>query len=182
VQPQVSDHADSLAPGKAEQLTLAHQRHREIHGRAFDLGRPACHVAQEVDCKGHIHVARHHHRLAVVERLDFGELLRVGLDQIGKFQQQALTVDRTHLRPLARLEGLTGSRHRAVDIRCRTGRHRRKGLAAGRVNHLERLTTLGIEPFGANQHALRSRQKLAGSLTDELPLISFHSHVSWCCF
>ena len=99
-----ADDADRLAARVAEELVLAERRHRQLDRRALDLRRPAGAVAEEVHRRRHVDALRDDERLAVVERLDLGELLRVGLDQVGELEQPALAIDRPRRAPFARLE------------------------------------------------------------------------------
>ena len=66
---------------------------------ALDLGGPAGEVAQVRGGPAHVDVLREADRLAVVERLDLGELLRVGFDGEGERVHQALASGGGQLRP-----------------------------------------------------------------------------------
>ena len=91
------DDADRLAQRVGE------GRLEGVDGLAVNLGRPARVVAQDVDHHRHIDVARFEDRLAVVERLEFGEFVDVLLDQIGKLPDQASALAGRHLAPWAAL-------------------------------------------------------------------------------
>ena len=83
---------------------------------AFDLRRPARHVAEVIARAGYVDDARHETRLAVVDALDLGELGGIGIDQIGEFPQQRFTLRRQHVGPWALLERSARRSNRAIDI------------------------------------------------------------------
>ena len=63
-----------------------------------------------------VDVARHDHRLAVVDGLELGELIRVRFDQVGQPVQQPLPVDGLHSRPVAVLEGAARGGHGPIHV------------------------------------------------------------------
>ena len=130
-------HADRLAARVGEELVLAEPGQRRLHRRAFDLGGPAGAVAQEVHRRRHVHALRDDERLAVVDRLDLGELGRVGLEQIGQLQEPALAIDRACRAPLARLERGARRLHGEVHVGGAGRRHGGHHLAGGGVAHVE---------------------------------------------
>ena len=87
-------HADRLAARVAEHVGRADGQHA-----ALDLRRPAGEVAQVRDRAGHVHVLRQPDRLAVVERLELGQLLRVVFDRVGERVHQPLAPRRGHRSP-----------------------------------------------------------------------------------
>ncbi len=84
-------HADGLAAGVAVHVRRAHRQHA-----ALDLGRPASEVAQVPDRPGHVDVLGEPDRLAVVERLDLGDLLGALFDRVRQRVHQALAAGGGH--------------------------------------------------------------------------------------
>ena len=83
---------------------------------ALDLRRPAGEVAQVADRARDVDVLGEPDRLAVVERLDLGELLRVLLERVGERVHQPLAAGRGHRPPRARGERLACGGDGAVDV------------------------------------------------------------------
>ena len=57
-------------------------RHRDVDGVALDLGGPTCHVMEQVRGQWHVRSLGYRERLAVVQRLELGQLIDVLEDQI----------------------------------------------------------------------------------------------------
>ena len=161
-----ADDADRLAAGVAEELVLAEGRHRQLDRRALDLGRPAGAVAQEVHRRRHVHALRDDERLAVVQRLDLGELLRVRLQQIGQLEQPPLAVHRTRSAPLRRLERRARRPHGGIHVVGAGGRHRGEHLARGRVADVHPRAGPRVAPLAANQHLAGRAEKRPGCVAD----------------
>jgi hypothetical protein len=67
----------------------AHLRigHGDGDGVAFDLGCPACHVVEQIRSQGYVGSPRHSNGLAVVERFQLREFLKILENQIADFPQ-----------------------------------------------------------------------------------------------
>ena len=146
-------HADGLAAGVAVHVGRGHRQHR-----ALDLGRPAREVAQVRDRAGDVDVAREVDRLAVVERLDLGELLRVVFDGLREGEHDPLATARGHARP-----GTVGERgarggQRAGDVRGAGVRDLRDLPPGRRVERRERTAVGGRGALRADQQAVRDRR------------------------
>ena len=101
----------------------------------------------------HVHLARDRHRLAVVEGLDLGELVGVGLDQVGELVHQERAAGGWELRPRPlerRGRGLDG----AVHVLDPSVRHLRDRVARRRVDRLEGPPLGGLHPIAADQQAV----------------------------
>jgi hypothetical protein len=156
-----ADHAHRLAAGEAEELPVAHQRHRQLHRAAFDLGGPAGHVADEVDGQGHVHVARHGHRLAVVDGFQLGEFLGVGFQQVGQRAAGAPGPPGGGA-AIRRFEGLAGGGHgRSMSAASPAGTRQKASPLAGSMTG--RVAPEGLHPLAADQHAAGRARKAAVS-------------------
>src|SRR4028119_1003575 len=82
----------------------------------MDLVGPAGVIAERLDGARDVDVARFEDRLAVVERLEQGELVDVGFDGIGPPREGAATPAGGAAGPAA-VEGARGGLHRPVDVR-----------------------------------------------------------------
>ena len=133
---------------------------------ALDLGRPAGEVAEVVDGGGDVALGGRQ-RLAVVERLELGELVAVCLDQLGQAPDQGGALRRVDLRP-GSLERLARRRGGAIDVLGARLRHLADRLARGGVDRGEGAPVGGLEPLLADQQAPgpRSRKARAGSERD----------------
>ena len=103
---------------------------------------------------GHVHRAGEGDRLAVVERLELGELAGVLVDEVGELVHQLLAPGRGHLAPrpferrLRRLD-------RTVDV-LRAGPGDLADHVARRgIDGLERLAGGGLDPLLADQELVR---------------------------
>ncbi len=113
----------------ADRLAYACSEHvagRDRHRLALDLGRPAGVVAQVGDRGGDVALGRRQ-RLAVVERLELGELVAVGLDQLRERVDQPGALRRR--RPCAAAPRTPPAPRRRRDRRPRRRRGRRRRSA-----------------------------------------------------
>ncbi|MNQ39745.1 hypothetical protein D3C85_533740 [compost metagenome] len=157
-----ADHAHRLAADVAVEFVVGHQRHRHVDGAALDLGRPAGHVAQEVDGQLHVHHLGHGGTLAIVQAFQLRQQLGVALHQVGEFPQQVLPLPGAGAGPGRIVERLAGGKYGAVDIfRCGPWHHAQH-FAGGRVVQGHGLAVGGLDPFGANQHARGALDKGGG--------------------
>ena len=132
---------------------------------ALDLGRPAGHVAEIAGNQRDIDVLGNDDRFAIVERFDFSQRPGVLFNQIGQPEQQTLPLIGPHFGPGRRLEGLTRSAYRAIDIAFGCRRHAAEQAFIRRIGHFQRLAGTGRDPLAADQHGmLAARQKIGGSL------------------
>ncbi|MNN24312.1 hypothetical protein D3C81_1377420 [compost metagenome] len=144
------------------EVVIRHQRHRNIDGRTFDLGRPAGHVAEEVDAQLHVHHPRHGGALAVVQAFQLGQDIGVALHQIGQLQQQVLPFARAGTAPGGVVEGLAGGAYGAVDVGRGAGGHLAQHLAGGGVAQVHQGAIAGGNPVGADEHLRGALQEGAG--------------------
>src|SRR5262249_793537 len=129
--------ADRLAEGVAEEVAA------DRYGAALDLVGPAGVVAKGVDDTLDV-AARVADGLAAVERLQFGQFLRVLLDEVGEDEHEAPGVGGVHLRPGAALEGLAGGLDGAIDVLGGAFAHLGDDLAGGGVVGVEGLALDGV--------------------------------------
>src|SRR5690606_36808457 len=102
------DDADRLAAGVRLERAAAAAADRDVDRRAFDLRRPARHVAEIVAAAWDVDDARHDLRLAVVDALELGELVRMTVYQVGELPDQRLALRRQELAPRAAVERAPG--------------------------------------------------------------------------
>jgi hypothetical protein len=143
-----ADHAEWVAPDEAG------VRRRVLPaGAALQGAGGACEEAHVVDAERDL-LAGDGDRLADIEGLELGELLGVGLEPVGKLEQQLgpLTGSRrgpTVEGPICRGDGL-------VDVDRRAHRHGRDLLPVGRVEHGFGLAVGGRDLFACDVHQLES--------------------------
>src|SRR4028118_1748617 len=128
----------------------------------MDLVGPAGVIAERLDGARDVDVARFEDRLAVVERLEQGELVDVGFDGIGQPPEEAAALAGGGAGPDA-VEGGPGGLHRPVDVR----RARRGGLAggaagAGALGRAGAGATAGALPPAAAEAASRRVSSVPG--------------------
>ncbi len=104
------------------------------------------------------------YRLALVERLELGELVDVLLDEVGHLPQQPRPLRRHHVAPGSGLEGAPRRRDCAIDVDRIAGRHLPQHCAGGGVQSLERAAGSGFDPAAVDEHPPRSlRQEAPGA-------------------
>ena len=115
-----------------------------------------------------VDVAREPDRLAVVERLDLRELLRVRFERVGQRPHQPLAPGRADRRPGALGEGRARGRDGAIDVLRAGLRHARDLTAGGGVERRERAPVGGRGSLGADQEALGSGDERARGVSERL--------------
>ena len=136
---------------------------------SFDLGRPACHVPEEIHGQRYISHPRNDDGLPVVERLKLGELLKVCFDQVGQLPNEPSALRSGHPPPGPALESVARGFHRSVNVFLLAFSHLRQDFPAGWVKGGEGLSRGGLDPFATDQH-------LAGLCDKTLhPLINLNS-------
>ena len=110
------DHAERLAQRVGVEVGARHVGHRDVDRVALDLGGPAGHVVEQVGGQRHVSRLRHGERLAVVQRLELGELVGVLEDQVADPPDDPAALGRGHPAPRAVLERPARRPHRAVDV------------------------------------------------------------------
>jgi hypothetical protein len=118
--------------------------------RAVDLGRPAGHVPQDLVRTRQVDIARVADRLAVVERLEFGNLIGVAFEKIGELPNQLAAILRRGLRLGAGLEGAQWGFDGFVDIGCIGLGHSGNHLTGRWVEHVEPLARSGVLPIAVD--------------------------------
>ncbi len=91
---------------------------------------------EQVGRQRHVRGPRDGERLAVVQRLELGQLIGVLEDQVPDPPDEAAALRRGHRAPRA-LEGLAGRPYRTVDVLDVTLGDPGEGLAGRRVGRLE---------------------------------------------
>ena len=151
----LADHADRLAQRIGVPVAGAGNR----NGLALQARRPSSHVAEHVDRAADVVAARIGHRLAIVERLEFGELVSVLLEQVAEVPDELRAVGGRDARPRSGLERLPRRVHREVDIGLVARRDVGDDLLRRRIFDLEGLAALGLDPFAVDQHVMLLGQK-----------------------
>jgi hypothetical protein len=121
---------------------------------------------------GHAHVAAGGRQaLAVVERLELGELLGVLVDHVADAPQQVRALARRHPRPRgAGLEGVAGGDDGAVGVDRGGLRDLDEDFLGGRVDGREGLAVLGVDPLAVDQQLL-GRGEEVGDGGEELRVL-----------
>lgn len=145
-------HADGFAEGEAGEFAIREIGDRKVLRGAFDLGRPTGHVAQHMGRVANVDAHRVAQKPARTQRLDLGDFLAVGLEQIGKLQHRRLPLVRAH-RPPRPGECLAGGNHRSIDIARGRFRRARKFRAARWVD--QRIGVLGSDALAADENPVR---------------------------
>ena len=152
--------ADRLALRVGVELNARRAVNGGLEGRAFDLGRPAGHVAEVITGTGDIDHGRHELGLAVVDALELRQLVHVLLNQIRQLPQQRLPVGGQHVSPGTRFERLARGGHGAIDVHG-VGIGDLGDLAPGcRVDHGDALPGVRLHPFAADEQAGGALEKL----------------------
>ena len=141
--------------GLAQRVRKILTRHGQRNRRAGQLGRPAGHVTEHVDGERNVGHPGNPDGLAIIERLEFGELFEVGFDQIGQFPKKSAALSRPDLRPRAVVKRPPRSSDRKIDVLA-------VGLGdfcdhhpGGRVIDRECLVRYGIDELAVD-HEFRS--------------------------
>ncbi len=116
---------------------------RVVEVRAFDRDhrvaprqRQPGEVAEEIRQPGELR-ARLVDGAAVVERLEFVELIEIGLERVGKLVHEPGAGAHVHAAPFLAFEGRARAFHGAVDIGGGRVRDLRDHLAGGGIAHVE---------------------------------------------
>jgi len=155
-----ADDADCLAPRHGRVLDAGREGDRHVERGAFDLRRPAGHVADPLRIRADLEHAREHQQLAVVQRFEARELLAVLLDQVGQAQHQQLTLRRQHVLPFGGFEGGAGRTYGGVDVLGLCVGHAGDLLAGARVVDGQRLARACLDPLAADEHLAADRPEL----------------------
>ncbi len=143
-----ADHADRLLQRVGEDLA----GQRVLDGLAVDCGGLACVIAQHAERAQPV-AAGAADRRAHVERVELGQFLEIGFDQLGELEQHVLPLERLHLAPRP-FEGAPRRRNRAVDVLGVALGDGREQFTGGGVVGFEFLAGGGVDPFAVDQHLL----------------------------
>ena len=158
----LADDPDRFADGV--DVPIACRRDRNL--LAVEPRCPSRHVAEHLDRAADIVAPSVGHRLAIVERFQFGQLVGMTFEQVGQRPDEALSCGGRDPGPGSGLEGAARGGDRKIDIRLIPGRDvgddffgrgilDRKGLAAARVN-----------PFAIDQHLMFLGQERGRGCTE----------------
>ena len=110
----------------------------------------------------HVRGARDPERLAVVDRLDRGQLVGVLEDQIADPPDQPPAFSRGQTAPVGILERVPSGRDGDVDVLCITGWDVVDHFTQSGVVHLEGSAVTGLDPLAVDQHPLGLPEKMRG--------------------
>ncbi len=167
--------ADRLASRVTEDPRVARR-----DGRALDLGRPARVVLEVGDAVGHVDPLGELQRLAVVERLELGQLLLdVACDELGERLDPPAALGGGQLAPRrADLERAPRGRHRRVDV-VGAGKRDLRGDGAGRgVVRRERPAVGGRAPLAVDEQAVLAGEERPRRLGEPLVCRGVYGHRS----
>ncbi|MNC59445.1 hypothetical protein D3C75_1092550 [compost metagenome] len=123
-----------------------------------------------------------HHRLAHVQRVQQGQLLAMGHDQLGQAQQHFLALARRHARPGALLEGSTGAGDSQVDLGMAAGGNLCHYVVGGGVDGCEGGAILCVDGFAVDQ-CMGRKVEVRGALLPEFESVHLYSRrPSWRSF
>ena len=83
---------------------------------AFQLGRPARHIVEDVGRQRHVGDARDGEGLAIVQAFQLRQLVEMFQDQIADLVHDAAARRRRHAAPRSIVQRIAGGAHRFVDI------------------------------------------------------------------
>jgi ParB family chromosome partitioning protein len=133
----LADDADRLAQRVGVEVGARHVRHRDVDRVALDLGGPAGHVVEQVRRQRHVGGERDADRLAVVERLQLGELLGILENEVADLPDEPASFRGCHAAPRAAVECLAGGADGAVDVFGVSLGYVGEGFPGSRVRGLE---------------------------------------------
>ena len=145
------DHADRLAQRVGVEVGARHVRHRDVNRVALDLGGPARHVVEQVGGQRHIGRLGDSEWLAVVQRLQLGELVGVLQDEVADPPDDAAPLGRGHPAPRPLLERLARGPDSPVDVLGAALGDPGERLPGGGVGRLERLARRRIGPLPVDE-------------------------------
>ena len=147
----LADDADRLAQRERVKLAAGRVGHADGNGVAFDLGRPAGHVMEQVGGERHVRHARDRARFAVIQRFDFGEFIRVFEDEVADAPDEFAAFAGRHATPRAGFESAASGGNGALDIFLvafgRSGEDR--GIRG--IEDIKSLAGCGRNPFAVDQ-------------------------------
>ena len=134
--------------------------HGDRNRIAFDLRRPARHIAKQIDGQRHIGGPRDGERLAVVEALQISEFFGVRFQQIGELPDEASAFGCGHPPPGTVVEGFARGLHGLFNIFTIAFRHLRQNFTGGGIVGGKSLAGNGVYPIAVDQHFARLFDKL----------------------
>src|SRR5690606_23038240 len=117
---------------------------------ALDLVGPSRIIAEALDGVAQVDAPCLAQRLAVVQRLEAGEGVRITFDEIGDTVENAASFAARHRRPGLRFQRAPGRGDSEVDIRVSRFGNPREDLARRGIIGLERPSIPGLAPFAAD--------------------------------
>src|SRR5262249_39607931 len=119
--------------------------------------RPAGIITERLNRPRNIHIAGLEERLAIIERLQLGELVLMFLDEVGDTQKDFRSLSWLLVRPWPFIKGFARSFYRTIDIYGIPLGDHCQGLSRRRVHGDKRFARGGIDPFAADEHLLTGR-------------------------
>ncbi len=142
--------SDRFPQRVGQELAARHVGNGQADGVAFELRRPAGHVPKQIRGQRDVCGPSDRDRLAVVQRLEFRELLAMLGNEIADPPHNLAPRGRSHATPRP-LERSSGRSHRKIDVRDVAFGDGGENLAGGRVQRLERLVGFGIDPSSVDE-------------------------------
>jgi hypothetical protein len=130
-------------------VPVARARHR--NGLAHKARRPSSHVAEHIDRAADVVAARIGDGLAIVERLDLGELVSVLFEEVAEVPHKPRALGGRDARPRAGFKRLPRRLHRKVDVGFVARGDVRDDFLRRRILDLKGLAALGLDPFAADR-------------------------------
>ena len=149
------DDAERLAQRVGVEVRPRHVGHREVDRVALELGRPTGHVVEQVRGQRHVRRLRHADRLAVVQRLELGQLVGVLEDQVADPPDDPAALRRAHPAPRALVERAARGPHSPVDVLGIALGDPGERLPGRGVGGLERLARRRVAPLPVDEQLSR---------------------------
>ena len=156
----LADHAQGLAHRIGEELRPGRVGDADGDGVSLDLRSPARHVVEHIRRQRNIGHPGHAHRLAVVQRFELREFVQVIEDHVADVPENPASLGGRHVTPCALVEGMSGRRHRMIDVLGFALRDLGNRLAGGGIEDAERFARRGIHPFAVDEQLFGPRKKL----------------------
>jgi hypothetical protein len=115
---------------------------------------------EQIRRQRHVRTTRHGDRLAVVERLQLGELIGVLEDEVTDLPDEPAPVGRGHVAPRAVFEGLAGRAHGPVDVFGVPLGYVGERLSGRGVGSRERLSRRRVGPLPIDEQLPRGGREL----------------------
>ncbi len=170
----LADDADRLLERVGVELGARHVGQRRRDGRAAQLRRPAGHVPEQVGGERDVGGGGDGLRLAVVERVELGELVEVLGDQVAEAVDRAAALGRRHLRPRARparARAAWTARSTSSALPCATVRQHLAGAGVDGLEGLRRRRRRPTAPSISSWRGWDVKRRVASAIGTAIAMV-----------